>query len=167
MEDFPVCLNCIGQAVILVITANGAPVIAGDLLKNRFDRPVDMGRTWKDGRALFGKSKTWRGLVAAVTATMLAAPFLGLSFCTGGLFGWWVMAGDLSGSFMKRRRGLVESSRARLLDIIPESLLPGLVMHRQLGLGPIELACVVGLFFLLEVFLSPILYRWGIRKRPY
>lgn len=167
MENLSVCLQCIGQTVILVIVANGAPVIASKLLKRRFNLPVDLNQTWKDGRGLFGRHKTWRGLFAAIAATMLAAPLLGLSFSTGGLFGWWVMAGDLSGSFMKRRRGLAEGSRARILDIIPESLLPGVLMHRQLGLGLLELAAVVSLFFLMEVVLSPVLYRWGIRQKPY
>ncbi|MGR9105753.1 MAG: CDP-archaeol synthase [Gammaproteobacteria bacterium] len=126
-----------------------------------------MGRNWRDGRPLFGKTKTWRGLFAAIIVTMLIAPWLGLPVLIGGLFGFWVMIGDLFGSFIKRRRGLAESSRARILDTIPESLLPALMMHKFLELGPAEVASVVVSFFLLEISLSPVLYRLGIRKQPY
>jgi CDP-diglyceride synthetase len=167
MVDLSFCLNCIAVGVTLLVCANGAPVVARNLLENRLNRPIDLGRTWKDGRPVFGKAKTWRGLVAAILTTALIAPVLGLSSWAGGLFGSWAMAGDLCASFIKRRRGLVESSRSRMLDIIPESLLPGIMMHRQIGLGPLELVSMVGVFFLLAVLVSPILYRLRIRKRPY
>jgi CDP-archaeol synthase len=167
MDSLSGCLTCIGEAVTLVICANGAPVILRNLLAEKWDLPVDLGLTCPDGRTLFGRTKTWRGLIASIITTMVAASLFGLSPITGGLFGFWVMTGDLFGSFIKRRLGLIESSRARMLDIIPESLLPGLMMHRQLGLGLVELIFVVGVFFLLEVLISPILFRLGIRNRPY
>ncbi|MDD1608305.1 MAG: CDP-archaeol synthase, partial [Methylococcaceae bacterium] len=70
-------------------------------------------------------------------------------------------------SFVKRRRGKVESSRARGLDTVPESLLPLLFLKDSLALGFIDILLVVGFFFLCEEFISPILYKWHIRNRPY
>src|SRR5881397_738345 len=46
-------------------------------------RPIDLGRTLRDGERLFGDGKTWRGLVGgtasgAVLGFLLSAPFLAL-----------------------------------------------------------------------------------------
>lgn len=167
MEDSPLCTLCIVQAVAMLVIANGAPVIVRSLLGERFAWPLDMGRRLGDGHALFGRTKTWRGFVVAVAATMAAAPWLGLSAAAGAWFGFWAMAGDLLSSFLKRRLGLAESSLARGLDVIPESLLPSLLSMGQIGLGAPDIAVVVGLFFLLEMWFSPLLHRLHIREKPY
>ncbi|MBE0437250.1 MAG: hypothetical protein IBX56_15770 [Methylomicrobium sp.] len=62
---------------------------------------------------------------------------------------------------------MVESSRARGLDTIPESLLPAVLLKSQLALNGLDIAAVVLLFFTIEEFVSPVLYRLHIRKRPY
>jgi CDP-2,3-bis-(O-geranylgeranyl)-sn-glycerol synthase len=77
------------------------------------------------------------------------------------------MTGDLLASFIKRRMGHAESSRARGLDTVPESLLPILVLKAPLGLGLIDIILIVAFFFLIEELISPILYRLHIRMRPY
>jgi len=74
---------------------------------------------------------------------------------------------DLLASFIKRRLGNVESSRARGLDTVPESLLPLLLLKDSLALNFIEIILVVGLFFLCEEFVSPVLYKLHIRNQPY
>ncbi|SHE22707.1 hypothetical protein BPUTEOMOX_2404 [methanotrophic endosymbiont of Bathymodiolus puteoserpentis (Logatchev)] len=77
------------------------------------------------------------------------------------------MSGDLIASFTKRRLGYVESSRFRVLDTLPESLLPLIILQDALALGFIEIITTVVLFFAFEVLLSPLLFRLHIRKRPY
>ncbi|WP_156302672.1 CDP-archaeol synthase, partial [Methylogaea oryzae] len=79
----------------------------------------------------------------------------------------WSMAGDLFSSFLKRRRGLPASSRATGLDQIPEALLPALALTPWLPLGITETLAVLTVFFAAEILLSPLLYRLGIRRRPY
>lgn len=100
--------------------ANMLPVFVGG------GAPIDLGRTWKDGRRILGDGKTWRGL--------LVAPLLGaaltflLQWCVEntrwgsdfGFPGWGVwpawavlayllgfgaLAGDAIESFFKRRTG--------------------------------------------------------------
>ncbi|MDD5580718.1 MAG: CDP-archaeol synthase [Methylobacter sp.] len=161
------CLSCIGQTLVLLIVANGSPILIRDLLKERFKLPVDMGKILHDGYPLFGRSKTWRGLIASVVTTALAALAMNLSFFTGVLFSLTAMSGDLLSSFIKRRLGYAESSRARYIDTIPESFLPALALHLQIGLGWMDILAVGVIFFLTQVFLSPILYRLHIRNRPY
>ena len=167
MQYLPFCSVCIAQAVLLLIAANGGPIVFHILLGKYFSMPIDMGKVLADGHPLFGSSKTWRGLVAAITVTMLVAPIFDLSLLIGALFGLLSITGDLMASFTKRRLGLPDSSRTRGIDVIPESLLPAFILQDQLGLGWIDIVTVVGMFFFVELFLSPVLYRMHIRNRPY
>ncbi|MFA5102326.1 MAG: CDP-2,3-bis-(O-geranylgeranyl)-sn-glycerol synthase [Candidatus Thermoplasmatota archaeon] len=108
--------------VIPIYVANASAVIVGG------GTPIDLGKTWKDGRRVLGDGKTWRGLFAgtflgmtagfglAVAASYISASsysFLALtnfegfplmipllfSLCFGALLG------DVIESFFKRRIG--------------------------------------------------------------
>jgi len=93
-------------------------------------RPIDGGRTWRDGRRLFGDNKTWKGVVGMVGLGVLAtAGWMALCAAVPGLaahmlffrthaFSWWY-AGvigaalglayalfELPNSFLKRRLGV-------------------------------------------------------------
>lgn len=161
------CLYCIIQAVALLVAANGAPVLANKALGRRWAWPVDNKLNLSDSHRLFGATKTWRGLFSAVCITTAVAVLGGMEPLIGVLFGALAMAGDLLASFVKRRLGRAESSRSRGLDTIPESLLPIWLLKEPLGLGLIDIALTVGIFFLIEEFVSPVLYLLHIRKRPY
>ena len=78
-----------------------------------------------------------------------------------------VMSGDLAASFTKRRLGLIESSRFRIIDILPESLIPVFILCDILGLNILTGFISVVLFFIFEVILSPILFKLHFRKKPY
>lgn len=167
MTALSLCLYCITQAIALLVTANGVPVLINKVLGQRWAWPVDNGLKLPDGQRLFGKTKTWRGLCSAVFFTAIAAALIKIEPLTGVLFGFFAMAGDLLASFIKRRMNCIESSRARGLDTVPESLLPILLLKGQLALSFIDIILIVALFFLIEERISPILYRLHIRKRPY
>ena len=47
------------ELFVMLVLANGTPVVAAGLLKNRWSAPVDGGRLLSDGRPVFGESKTW------------------------------------------------------------------------------------------------------------
>jgi len=162
-----VCANCIAKAVVLLILINGAPVISRKLFKHHAAWPIDFGFRLFDQRPVFGNSKTWRGLLSAILAGTLIAPWLGLSVTQGILFSVFTMLGDLFSSFIKRRLGYVESSCIRGLDTLPESLFPILMLQHALGLSLFDCILVILIFFILDATLSPILYALHIRKRPY
>jgi len=147
--------------------ANGAPIVAKRALRRRLARPLDNGTRFIDGRPLFGRSKTLRGLLSALALTTACAPLLGFPWQVGALVAAAAMAGDLLSSFVKRRLGLPESSRAPGLDQIPESLFPLLASRRLLDLSAIDILLGVAIFFVGEVFLSKVFYRLGLRERPY
>ncbi len=155
------------QALFLLFVANGAPIVVRLLMHGYFSMPLDGGIQWFDGRPLLGRSKTWRGLLAALLLTSLVALSLGLSFYIGALFGLFAMFGDLLSSFIKRRCGIAPSGQALGLDQVPESLLPLLLLQSQLGLTLSDVAILVVIFTILELLISRLLYQWHIRKRPY
>ncbi|WP_297526517.1 CDP-archaeol synthase [Thiohalobacter sp.] len=151
----------------LLILANGAPILARLLAGGREGRPVDGGRRAPDGRPWLGPSKTWRGILAAVLLTPLAAWVLGEPALAGLLIGIGAMAGDLLASFVKRRMGIPSSGMALGLDQIPESLLPLLLVEPLYRFGPWQLLAMVMLFLVAELVLSRILYALHIRKHPW
>lgn len=96
--------------------SNMLPVLVGG------GPPVDGGRTWKDGRRVFGDGKTWRGLLLAppLAAGVFTAvdvlvpagyPFVDLAaappwtFAFALALGYGALVGDLAESFAKRRLG--------------------------------------------------------------
>lgn len=153
--------------LLLVIVANSAPVVARNLLGAWGDRPLDAGVQLADGQRLFGSTKTWRGLVAGTAATALVAPLLGFPAIQGALAGLYALCGDLVASFIKRRLKHASGARAPLLDSVPEALLPALLLRREFGLAPLDIALLVLGFFLIVRFTWPLLYRLHIRRHPW
>jgi CDP-diglyceride synthetase len=155
------------QMMVLLALANGAPLIAKKICGSRFASPLDFGINFFDRRALFGPSKTLRGVGLAVLAATAGAPLIGLNPVTGAIAGSAAMAGDLLSSFLKRRLNLPSSSQALGLDQIPESLLPMLACRHALSLAAADIALGVGLFFAGELVLSRLLFQAKLRDEPY
>lgn len=153
--------------LLLLIAANGAPILLAWALGPRWDWPLDGGRMHPDGRPLLGGHITLRGLVGAVLATMVLAGLLGLGAGLGGLIGLLAMVGDALSSFIKRRLGLKPGDKATGLDQIPESLLPLLAVAGPFGLGWLDIATMVAAFALFDMAVSGPLYRLHLRRRPY
>ena len=153
--------------LVLLIVANGAPIIADDLLGRRWSRPIDGGRRVGDGRRLLGDSATLRGVIAAMGATAVVSAVLGHPAGAGALIGLLAMVGDAASSFVKRRLGLQPGDAAPGLDQIPEALLPLLAVAGVYALGWSDILLLVGAFTLFHLLASRILYRLRLRKRPY
>ncbi len=115
--------------ILPAYAANGfAPLSKGK-------RPIDGNRKFVDGRPIFGKGKTWEGLVLGLfIATVIgfveqvAYPYLPfsespvpltiapMSAYLGFILGLGAMIGDITGSFIKRRLNLSRGSPAPILD---------------------------------------------------
>ncbi|HKJ22762.1 MAG TPA: CDP-archaeol synthase, partial [Gammaproteobacteria bacterium] len=59
----------VAQLIFLLLVANGAPVLARQVRGARPARPLDGGLRLADGRPLLGRSKTLRGVGAALICT--------------------------------------------------------------------------------------------------
>lgn len=151
----------------MLVAANGAPVLARRLLKQRYACAIDGGHLGYDQRPLLGPSKTWRGLVAGSIASAIVSSLAGLGFWFGFVFGGLALFGDLLSSFIKRRTGLPSSARATGLDQIPEALIPCLFAAWWLPVGWLTVIAVTLLFMLADIVLSPLLHELGIRREPH
>src|SRR5215207_7523409 len=93
--------------LLLLGVANGSPILARSLLKERFSAPLDGGRTLPDGEPVFGPSKTICGLVVSICSTSIVALVFALVFgfewSVGVVVAVGAMGGDLFSSFVKRR----------------------------------------------------------------
>ena len=163
MEELPLEI-----IVLLWLTGvNGVPILLTKLLDQRFSYPIDCNRLFIDDRPILGASKTFRGLISALLASVLIGSIFVIPFHISLLFGALSMAGDMTSSFIKRRFGLVSSSMALGLDQIPESLFPLLGCKGFLGLSIEQIVVIVVAFFLIELILSRLLFWLHIRKTPY
>ena len=153
--------------LLFIIVANGAPIIGARLFTDYFNQPIDFSLKFYDGYPLFGPAKTWRGLLFSLIATSLCTYLFLYSFMLGLKIAAAALLGDLISSFIKRRLHKASSSRAFILDQIPECLLPLLVIkyHFNLHYSDIVILCI--LFTIIEITLSIFLHKLNIRKHPY
>ena len=153
--------------ILILVCANGAPIIARKLLSSRFDAPLDGNLVLWDGQRLLGSSKTIRGVVAATLASTTIFMFLDMPVLTGFFFGLSAMLGDSLSSFVKRRARLNPGDSVPWLDQIPEALLPVLLVRASLELDWLQVVVVVIGFALVNMVISPITYWLNIRRRPH
>jgi CDP-2,3-bis-(O-geranylgeranyl)-sn-glycerol synthase len=154
------------ELLLLILIANGTPIMAAALCGPWGAYPLD-GGCKLGARRVLGDSKTWRGIILALLVTSVVAPLFGLSLDVGSLVGVGAMLGDVLSSFIKRRLGMVSSSMALGLDQIPEALLPLLLVADRLQLTGWVIAWTVAAFIIIELAISPLFFRLGIRDRPY
>ena len=155
------------EVLLLILVANGSPVFVSFLFSHRLSLPIDFGLILKDSQPLFGQSKTWRGLISSLAITALFSYALNSGLLNGLLIAGLAMTGDLLSSFIKRRLNKGVSSRALFLDQIPESLFPALGVMAVFHLRLMQVIEIVAAFIIIEITLSVVLYRLGIRKKPY
>jgi CDP-2,3-bis-(O-geranylgeranyl)-sn-glycerol synthase len=148
------------QCFALIATANIVPPAVSIVTKERCAWPVDGGLDWLDGRPLFGRSKTLRGIILAVVGGVAVGPLIGVTWTLAAFTALSAMAGDLFSSFCKRRLGLGASAPAPGLDQIPESLLPAIACAGPLGLSWYDIVTIVVLFTIGDAIVSPDYRRW-------
>lgn len=159
--------TAIFDLLFLLLVANGAPILARNVCGRFLGRPFDGGMRLRDGEPLFGRSKTWRGILCAVILPAVVAPVVGRSPELGAMVGALAMAGDLFSSFIKRRLHMAPSARAPGVDQLPEALLPAGLLRESFALSWLEVLLAAAAFMLLGLALSGVLYTVGIRRRPH
>jgi len=153
--------------LVLILIANGSPVVARGLFRGKLDQPMDFGLTLSDGYRLLGASKTWRGLLFSLLFTAQCAIIMNYPLHSGLLIALLSLSGDTFSSFIKRRLGKPSKSMFLLLDQIPESLLPALIMSAEFSLTPMDAIYLVLIFIPVELLLSRLMFRLGVRQKPY
>jgi CDP-2,3-bis-(O-geranylgeranyl)-sn-glycerol synthase len=144
----------ISELLLLLVVANGTPVLVALLLGQHFNRPLDAGRLFFDLRPWLGESKTIRGVLSAIIASTLCAPLAGLSYIHGAFFGGLAMGGDLLSSFIKRRLDFPSGYSRPGLDQLPETLLPLLLLQPAHGATLYEMIVIATAFIAIDLLLS-------------
>jgi CDP-archaeol synthase len=155
------------RLLLLLGVANSAPIVAKRLLGMRWSVPLDAGWCFIDGQPLLGSSKTVRGFISAILCTAIAAALLGFSPSLGAKVGTFAMLGDVLSSFVKRRLRITPGGRALGIDQTPEALLPLIMVRDTLNHPLLQITAITVTFFVLETPLSRLLFRLGLRDRPY
>jgi CDP-archaeol synthase len=144
------------HALVLLVAANAVPVIAQGLARERWSYPLDAGCTLADGQRLFGGHKTWRGLIAGIAATALAAWVVGLPLWLGAGFATVSLLADAATSMAKRRLRLPPGTELPGLDQLAEIALPLLLFARPLKIDLAGMLFVSATFLVLDVLTAPL-----------
>lgn len=149
--------------------ANGAAVFAGRL---RWRHPIDFGRSFVDGRRIFGDGKTFEGFLIGVAAgTLLGyAPNLAYQYLSpidALVLSAAALLGDLVGAFVKRRLCMPRGHPAFPLDQLDFILTAIAVysLYRDVPLAYIAAAAVVTP--LIHRATNYVAYLLGLKREPW
>ncbi|UCB60466.1 MAG: CDP-2,3-bis-(O-geranylgeranyl)-sn-glycerol synthase [Candidatus Bathyarchaeota archaeon] len=137
-------LKLVAESLIFIFPAycaNAVPVVLGG------GRPLDGGKTFFDGRPLFGPHKTFRGFFAGLIIGTLVgigesfvfnncSPLLSFGLSSGALIG------DLGGAFVKRRLGFAPGALLPIIDQI-NFVLCALLFSLPIAPPPLIVALIV------------------------
>jgi CDP-2,3-bis-(O-geranylgeranyl)-sn-glycerol synthase len=150
------------------------PVFASKLpvLRN-WNTPLDFGKTYK-GKRIFGKNKTWRGLLFGIVSGTLVAMLVYstywhvdlLAVLIGSSMSAGALIGDAVESFFKRQRG-IPSGKAWFPFDQTDYVIGGLLFTLPFGILPLWLVVWVFIvYFSLHLISSYIGYLLGLKDAP-
>lgn len=155
--------------------ANFAPLFAARTpgLKN-WNTPIDFGKTFK-GQPIFGKNKTWRGLLSGAVAGMIigflqyrvitfSVEPLGFILLVTGLMGFGALFADAVESFFKRQAGIKPGEKWFPFDQIDYIIGGLLFVVPFVDLSFADVARIFVLYFGLHLLFSFIAFKIGWKK---
>lgn len=177
------------QLILFILPAyfaNSVPVVLGG------GAPIDGGRKMADGKRMLGDGKTVRGFFAGVLAGVAVGALEGLLLAGGQLdiyagtsalgasgapiyalagllLGLGAMAGDLLGSFIKRRQGIAQGKPSLVMDqllFLALALLFAFPLAQQLLTWQAMLFLAVLTYFV-HVGANIVANRLGLKKVPW
>ncbi len=162
----PITILDVAHALLFIFPAycaNAAPVIFGGGF------PIDRGKTFLDGKPIFGSHKTFRGFLSGLVVGTLVGFVQGTLFQYNVLLGFTLsigaLAGDLLGSFFKRRLALPPGATlliADQLDFILGAFLFSLFSSPPSLIVALIILIITPPIHLLTNFLA---YLLGVKKR--
>lgn len=158
-------LGAIFGVVLFLLVVNCLPVLAGVVLGEKFRYPLDSGGLWFDSKPLFGRNKTVRGIAVIIVGGMVVCSLLGEPWWRGGVVAAFVMIGDLTSSFVKRRLNVPIGGDLFPLDHLFESLFPSLFLLSIQSLTWVQLIIVV-VSFILTAYPITLWWKYTIHRAP-
>lgn len=162
-------LGLVADSLIFIFpaySANAVPLIFGG------GKPLDFGKTFKDGQPIFGPHKTLRGFFAGLIVGTLVgvgeslvfnfySPLLGFLLSVGALLG------DLGGAFIKRRLRLAPGASLPIIDQI-DFVLCALLFSLPVSPPTLDIAFVVlAITIPVHLLMNFFAYLVHLKKRPW
>ena len=154
--------------------SNMVPVLASKLPGlSEWNAPLDAGKTYR-GKRIFGKNKTWRGLISGTIAGTVVAMVVYGTFTDlrieliliGAAMSAGALIGDAVESFFKRQRG-IQSGKAWFPFDQTDYIIGGLLFTLPFGVLPLWLLVwVFVMYFGLHLLSSYIGYLLGLKDEP-
>src|SRR5208283_2772827 len=154
------------RLLILLWLVNFVPPFLAQIFESKWNWPVDGDYLFPDGRPLFGRHKTIRGVLAGIIAGGTIGPALGFPLWLGLGAGFLSMLGDLFSSFLKRRLSFTTGDAVPGLDQVPEGLLPFLLIAPYYSLSA-GYALLFGFVFGLGAYGGSVFLNRVLLKRPF
>ncbi len=132
---------------MLLWSINLTPVLLGYVFEKKWSDPLDRDTLFIDGKPLFGKHKTMRGITGGVITGGIIGLLLGFPLWIGFVSGLLSMGGDLFSSFVKRRFNFLPGKVVPVFDQLVEGLFPLAL------LGPVYSLSGIHMVLLLIVFI--------------
>ncbi len=154
------------KLLFLLWLINFIPPLLSFLLDKRFSLPIDLNKTFRDQKPLFGPHKTWRGLIGALFCGSLIAFLWDFPVWLGFLAALMSMFGDLLSSFAKRRLGKSSGHNFPVLDQFFEGALPFLLLSPYFGLGFFRPGFLV-IIFCIGAYIGAVFYKNILLKIPF
>ena len=156
------------SALIFIFPAyctNAAPVIFGG------GGPIDCGKSFIDGKPLFGSHKTVRGfisgLASGILATIALCYLVPYNFFVGVALSIGALIGDLAGSFIKRRLSFPPGKSVPVLDQMTFVVFAVIFAY---AVSPIEIEIMLIVFVVTPVchlVTNLIAYCFGLKTVPW
>jgi len=147
--------------------ANAIPVIAGGGL------PMDFGKTFFDGKPIFGSHKTFRGflsgLVVGTAVGLLESLVFNYPLFFGTVLSLGALLGDLAGAFVKRRLGVAPGNLMPVFDQV-DFVVGALVFSIPFFLQFLSLPLVIAVLVItppLHLLTNFVAYKMGLKNNPW
>lgn len=162
----PITILDVAQALLFIFPAycaNAAPVIFGGGF------PIDGGKTFIDGKLIFGSHKTLRGFFSGLIVGTLVSFVQGALFQYNMLLGFTLsmgaLAGDLAGSFFKRRLDLPPGSDLPIADQL-DFILGALLFSLLVSPPPLPIVIIIVIITLpIHLLTNFLAYLLGVKKK--
>lgn len=147
---------------LVAYVVNGSCTLAALLPQH----PLDGGLKWR-GKRLLGDGKTLEGILIGFNSGLFVAILLGLDFRVSVAVIAASLAGDLVGSFIKRRMGLKRGQEVPLMDQLGFIIMAYLTLSFFVKFNKLLALVLVGFTYLIHRLTNLLAYALRLKKVPW
>jgi len=154
--------------------ANASPPVISRLERlQKHNKPIDFGKLWR-GKEIFGKGKTWNGLIFGVLAGTIFGALQGLTgieplitIKLAFMMSFGALVGDMIGSFVKRRLNMKRGKHLPLVDQLDFILGAFLFASFVIEINFTNLIILLIITPLIHILTNRIGYKLKLKREPW